>query len=57
MKYCLGDYDKKKKNMKIDKIFLKRDIWEEKLFTNPKFQDDCEKLKKLNNEKDNYLDK
>ena len=34
MRYCLGDYDKKEnilKNMKIDKMLLKKDIWEEKI--------------------------
>ena len=33
MRYCLGDYDKKEnilKNMKIENMFLKRDIWEKK---------------------------
>jgi len=60
MRYCLGDYDKKENilnNMKIEKMFLKKDIWEEKIFTNPKFKEECEKLKKLNNENDYYLDK
>jgi len=60
MRYCLGDYDKKEnilKNMKIEKMFLKKDIWEEKVFVSAKFKDDCEKLKNLNNENDNYLDK
>ena len=60
MRYCLGDYDKKEnilKNMKIDKMFLKRDIWEESIFKDLKFKEECEKLKKLNNENDNYIDK
>jgi hypothetical protein len=59
MRYCLGDYDKKEnilKNMKIDKMFLKKDIWEEKMFNDPKFKEESEKLKKLNNENDNYID-
>jgi len=60
MRYCLGDYDKKEnifKNMKIEKIFLKKDIWEEKIFIDPKFKEECEKLIKLNKENDYYLDK
>jgi len=60
MRYCLGDYDKKEnilKNMKIDKMLLKKDIWEEKIFINPKFKEESEFLNKLNIEKDNYLDK
>jgi hypothetical protein len=60
MRYCLGDYDKKEnilKNMKIDKMLLKKDIWEEKIFINPKFKEESEILKKLNIENDNYLDK
>ena len=60
MRYCLGDYDKKEnilKNMKIDKMILKKDIWEEKIFNNIKFKEDCEKLSKINIENDNYLDK
>ena len=60
MRYCLGDYDIKKnilKNMNIDNMFLKRDIWEEEIFSSPKFEEECQKLKKLNNENNNYLDK
>jgi len=59
MRYCLGDYDKKEnilKNMKIDNMFLKRDIWKKEIFNSPKFKEDCEKLKSLNIENDNYLD-
>lgn len=60
MRYCLGDYDKKEnilKNMKIDKMLLKKDIWEEKIFINPKFKEESEILNNLNIENDNYLDK
>ena len=60
MRYCLGDYDIKKnilKNMNIYNMFLKRDIWEEEIFSSPKFEEECKKLNKLNNENDNYLDK
>ena len=60
MRYCLGDYDKKEnilKNMKIEKMFFKKDIWEEKIYFNPKFKEEYEKIIKLNNDNDNYLDK
>ena len=60
MRYCLGDYDKKEnilKNMKIDKMLLKKDIWEEKIFINPKFKEESDILNNLNIENDNYLDK
>ena len=43
--------------MKIDKMLLKKDIWEEKIYINPKFKEESEILNKLNIENDNYLDK
>ena len=60
MRYCLGDYDKKENilnNMKIDKMFLKKDVQEKEIFNAPKFKEESEKLKKLNIENNNYIDK
>jgi len=60
MRYCLGNYDKKEnilKNMEIEKMISKRDIWEKQIFNHSKFKEECEKLKKLNIENDYYLDK
>ena len=58
LRYCLGDYETKNdilKNMDINKIFAKKDICEEKLFSKENSKKEIEDLKTLNQNNNNYL--
>ena len=60
LRYCLGDHENSEeilKNMNIDKIFLKEDIWDEKILNDKKFQEEIKKLKSLNNGNNKFLEK
>ena len=60
LRYCLGDYEKEVdilKNMNIDKIFRKSDIWDKNIFKNIKFEEESKALIRLNNGDKKFIEK
>ena len=59
MRYCLGDYEKEEeilKNINSKKIFNKEDIWDNKIFNDTKFKEECNKLIEFNNNDNDNLE-
>jgi hypothetical protein len=58
LRYCINDHqnnnDILNKYRNIDDIINRKDIWEEKIISDSRFEEECRKLKTINTE-DNYL--